>query len=305
MSSTDQPSVLTVCVPGTSAEPGALDLNQILAARRQASTRTAALGRDPGDCSRRDCSKSGSESDASNESASCNDSACGVKLDGEFASDPELNGRLIVCEDQHSDLNEPVASGGVSFFHADSGKKALELLRMLRFDLLVTGDRLPDMPIGHFLRRVRVAWPWQKWAMVGSSITTQDEIAARTLGAMAVFDAPPDWEVISSLAIAAADKAAGLKTSGLKTSGLKTSGLQTSGLKLAFAHEPGADRLSQLDPDRTQLIAEDQAELLRPLAAALLASRATTSGAARPTSKPAGSRRPPVVSRRVPKRSVG
>jgi hypothetical protein len=213
-----------------------------------------------------------------------------VKIDGDLTSGRELAGReldgrpsggLSGGEERLADLNGPVASVGVSFFHADSGKKALELLRMLRFDLLVTGDRLPDMPIGHFLRRVRVAWPWQKWAMVGSSLTTQDEIAARTLGAMAVFDAPPDWEVLSSLAIAAADKAAGLK--------------------LAFAQERGADRL---DPDRTQSFLRDQVELLRPLAAASVASQAMADRAT-PANKTAGSRRAPVSSRRVSKRSAG
>jgi hypothetical protein len=232
MSVTDQPSILTVCVPGTSADLGALDLNQVLAARRKAAGQSASRDSDGADCLRPDCSKSRSEC------AACDDSACGVKVVGDPTSGVEVEGRRISGDEADPVPNEPGTSLGVSFFHADSGKKALELLRMLRFDLLVTGDRLPDMPIGHFLRRVRVAWPWQKWAMVGSSITAEDEIAARALGAMAVFDAPPDWEVLSSLAVTAADQAAGLK--------------------LASPHGRGAKRLQRLGDDQNQLHLADR-----------------------------------------------
>lgn len=156
---------------------------------------------------------------------------------------------------------------------------------MLRFDLLVTGDRLPDMPIGQFLRRVRVAWPWQKWALVGSSITTQDEIAARSLGAMAVFDAPPDWEVLSSLAITAADQAAGLK--------------------LAFPREGGAERLQRLGDDPSQSRLADRIVLDRPLAAAAVADADDSASDAPAALGKVEGCRTPSVARRMRKRSVG
>jgi hypothetical protein len=205
----EQPSILTVCVPGVGAEPGVLDLKEILAARAVAALKSG-------------CSRSVSNDNApSAKCDACDDSACGVDGVSDSARDcAGLRNRMgdaTPCDLDRGDLDRRISadetvddargetgpSGGPSFFHADSGKKALELLRMLRFDLLVTGDRLPDMPVSHLIGRVRAAWPWQKWAMVGASITTQDEIVARTLGAVAVFDAPPDWDALGALAVAA------------------------------------------------------------------------------------------------------
>ena len=83
---------------------------------------------------------------------------------------------------------------------ADSARAAIELLRMLRFDLVVTSDRLPDMPVWQFVKRIRAAWPWQKWALVSSRLTEQDEIAARTLGVMQIIEAGVDWDAVGYLA---------------------------------------------------------------------------------------------------------
>jgi len=200
MSANDQPSVLAVCVPATATDAAALDLKQVLAAREQAVARcdnARSNAERPDDCDVQCDAGQQLACNGAGESrcAECDDSACGMNVSRDAAPEP-------IAE-----------STGASFFHADSGKKALELLRMLRFDLLVTGDRLPDMPVTHLIRRVRIAWPWQKWAMVGAALTTEDEIAARTLGAMAVFDAPPDWDVLSALAAtAAASRVAGVKS---------------------------------------------------------------------------------------------
>ena len=59
---------------------------------------------------------------------------------------------------------------------AETARSAIELLRMLRFDLVVTADHLPDMPVFQFVKRMRAAWPWQKWALVSNRLTIQDEI---------------------------------------------------------------------------------------------------------------------------------
>jgi CheY-like chemotaxis protein len=161
MFSNDQPSILTVCVPGIVLESTNAGIEQILAARLR-------------------------------------------DLDSSGNNDP-----IGPCDPPRG------AATGVgcqqSFFHAESGTKALELLRILRFDLLVTGDSLPDMAMSQLIRRVRVAWPWQKWAMVGSMLTSQDEIVARSLGAMAVFDAPADWDALASLAVTAAARPASIR----------------------------------------------------------------------------------------------
>lgn len=76
------------------------------------------------------------------------------------------------------------------FLHADSAHRALELLRLMRFELLLTGDRLADMPLETFIVRVKRTWPWQRWVLVTGSSDHRQELLARSLGVMAVIDAP-------------------------------------------------------------------------------------------------------------------
>lgn len=83
---------------------------------------------------------------------------------------------------------------------ADSARSAVELLRMLRFDLVITADQLPDLPVWQFVQRMRAAWPWQKWALASSSLNPRDEITARTLGVIRVLDMPIDWEAVTEMA---------------------------------------------------------------------------------------------------------
>jgi hypothetical protein len=71
---------------------------------------------------------------------------------------------------------------------------------MLHFDLVLTADQLPDLPVFQFVRRMRNAWPWQKWALVSSRLSIQDEITARTLGVMHVIEGSIDWDAIGHLA---------------------------------------------------------------------------------------------------------
>jgi DNA-binding response OmpR family regulator len=83
---------------------------------------------------------------------------------------------------------------------ADDARSAIELLRMLRFDLVLAADRLPDMPAFQFIRRLRTAWPWQKWALVSSRLSIADEITARTLGVMQIIEGAVDWDAVTHLA---------------------------------------------------------------------------------------------------------
>ena len=93
-----------------------------------------------------------------------------------------------------------LADGSRACTVANSARGAIELMRMLRFDLVLTSDRLPDMPVWQFVRRFRTAWPWQKWALVSSHLTEQDEIAARTLGVMQIIEGAVDWDAVAYLA---------------------------------------------------------------------------------------------------------
>lgn len=92
---------------------------------------------------------------------------------------------------------------------ADSARSAIEMLRMLRFDLVVTADQLPDLPVWQFVQRMRAVWPWQKWALASSTLDQRDEIAARTLGVLKILDLPVDWQAVNEMAQAIHHRAAG------------------------------------------------------------------------------------------------
>jgi DNA-binding response OmpR family regulator len=91
-------------------------------------------------------------------------------------------------------IDEPRRMGrfeGMGFHQATSGRRAVDLLRMLSFDFLLVGTRLPDMSTWDFLRFLRTAHPHQKWALVGGPLTEQQEITARMFGATTIFDTTP------------------------------------------------------------------------------------------------------------------
>jgi hypothetical protein len=71
----------------------------------------------------------------------------------------------------------------------DSATKALELMRLLRFDLLLVGLRVDRPPPWDFVRRMRARWPDQKWLLAAndaSEISPVNEIVARSLGATCI-----------------------------------------------------------------------------------------------------------------------
>ena len=88
-------------------------------------------------------------------------------------------GSILAVGLRDSDLADVAHACTPSCTATDSARSAIELLRILRFDLVITADHLPDMPVWQFVKRMRAAWPWQKWAMFSSRLTERDEITAR------------------------------------------------------------------------------------------------------------------------------
>ena len=88
----------------------------------------------------------------------------------------------------------------VDLMTAETGGRAIELLRMLKFDLVVIGQKLADMPVWNLVQRMRMAMPNQKWAFVGRGIGTREEVMARSLGVVGVFDADADWSELLHVA---------------------------------------------------------------------------------------------------------
>ena len=76
---------------------------------------------------------------------------------------------------------------------AATGRRALELMRLMQFDLLVVGRDISDMSLWQFVQRVRMTRPWQRWAFATDAMTPQEEVTARSLGVIGIFSAKSDW----------------------------------------------------------------------------------------------------------------
>jgi CheY-like chemotaxis protein len=107
-------------------------------------------------------------------------------------------------------VEEPAMVGrteGLDFCSVRSGRRAIDMLRMLSFDLVVVGMRIPDLSTWDFVRRVRTGWAWQKWALVGGAITEQQEITARMFGSVKIYDVMPSSDEVLQLASHLREKA--------------------------------------------------------------------------------------------------
>jgi DNA-binding response OmpR family regulator len=76
---------------------------------------------------------------------------------------------------------------------AATGKRAIELMRLMQFDLLVVGPNIVDMPLWQFVQRVRMTRPWQRWALATDQLSAQEEVTARSLGVIGIFKEKTDW----------------------------------------------------------------------------------------------------------------
>ena len=86
------------------------------------------------------------------------------------------------------------------------------MLRMLSFDLVIVGMRIPDISTWDFVRRVRTGWAWQKWALVGGGIggmiTDDQERSARMFGSIRIYDVMPSSDEVLELASSLRERAA-------------------------------------------------------------------------------------------------
>lgn len=82
---------------------------------------------------------------------------------------------------------------------AESGVHAIGMLRVSRFDLIATESRLPDICPLEMIRTIRTSRPSQKWVLIGSDISADEEVDARMLGVAAIFDQMPAVEDLIAL----------------------------------------------------------------------------------------------------------
>jgi len=105
------------------------------------------------------------------------------------------------------DATASLEADGLNFASVNSGRRAIDMLRMLRFDLLLIGPKMPDISVWEFVRRARVGWPWQKWCLVSEGLTEQQEITARMMGVTKIFEVMPGSDELNELTSRLRDRA--------------------------------------------------------------------------------------------------
>jgi DNA-binding NarL/FixJ family response regulator len=87
----------------------------------------------------------------------------------------------------------------LNYHAAQNGRRAIDMLRMVSFDVVLVGLKLPDMSAWDFLVHLKAAFPHQKWALVGGPVTEQQEVKARMFGCLTIFENTPSSAELLSL----------------------------------------------------------------------------------------------------------
>src|SRR5258708_5047996 len=88
-------------------------------------------------------------------------------------------------------VDAPASAAGsteLNYHEVHNGRRAIDMLRMVSFDIVLVGMNLPDMSTWDFLRHLKTAFPQQKWALVGGPVSEQQEVPARMFGTATLFD---------------------------------------------------------------------------------------------------------------------
>jgi DNA-binding response OmpR family regulator len=94
----------------------------------------------------------------------------------------------------------PRPSSVVDIYVARSLREALATIRLVSFDLIVAGLDDPTIDVWALMQRVSSAWPQQRWVLASPAISAEEEVLARSLGAVMVLSAAPDVEWIAECA---------------------------------------------------------------------------------------------------------
>jgi DNA-binding response OmpR family regulator len=90
----------------------------------------------------------------------------------------------------------------LAFQTVHDGREAIATMRVLRFDLVLTNERISDMSVWTLVERIRMGWPGQAWMLVAPDATQETEIKARSLGALMVWHEMPKPARLNELAAA-------------------------------------------------------------------------------------------------------
>jgi CheY-like chemotaxis protein len=81
---------------------------------------------------------------------------------------------------------------GWTLHRAHSAREAMQAFRRERqIELLLSAMHLPDMPLWPLISRIRALRPRQPWVLVEMRLSDDDEVRARSLGALKVLEKMP------------------------------------------------------------------------------------------------------------------
>jgi len=92
-------------------------------------------------------------------------------------------------------------SSALDLYAASTVREALATLRWVSCDLVLAGLDDPSVDLWTLMQRVLSAWPQQRWILAASDLTPEEEIFARSLGALMVLNAVPDETWLAECAV--------------------------------------------------------------------------------------------------------
>jgi DNA-binding NarL/FixJ family response regulator len=92
------------------------------------------------------------------------------------------------------------SSSTLDLYAAASVREALATMRLMSFDLVLAGLDDPSLDTWTVMQRVTAAWPQQRWILAAHDVTPEEEILARSLGALMVLGSVPDEQWLSEFA---------------------------------------------------------------------------------------------------------
>lgn len=94
----------------------------------------------------------------------------------------------------------PRSSSAIDVYTASTIREVMSTMRLIAFDLVVVGLDCPHFDVWEAMQRVLTAWPQQRWMLASSQVTQEEEILARSLGALMVLDDVPEERWLAEFA---------------------------------------------------------------------------------------------------------
>jgi DNA-binding response OmpR family regulator len=83
-------------------------------------------------------------------------------------------------------------TNALDIYTANSTREAVSTIRLVAFDLLVVGLENPRIDVWDMMLRVHTAWPRQRWMLLSARVSAEEEVAARSLGAIMILHELPN-----------------------------------------------------------------------------------------------------------------